>query len=222
MQADNKIIMSFGDVIVMPIEVVKDLYGDRGDHMRGPARAFCRTQDARQFLKNYPVDPANSLLCAIRNELESPAKPLIPTPLPIVQAIRRFAEPPNVEIVIKTDTSIEHWELRFCPNRPQDGAYTNYSVPIHHPARTGHTVEVIDVLPLEGATSLSVLSQSQVLAEHTAEDRELLLSKLAPYRFRFGVVTSAIGRQLKVWLVGINQFSHDELADGILPVSEGE
>ena len=210
--------MSFGDLIVMPLEAVEDLYGDHGDNWRAIAREVCRKHDARLILKNQPDDPANRFLCAVRNELDSPATPSIPAPSPIVRAIRRLGEMASVEIVIVTDTGME---LRFCPNRPQEGAYTDYFMhimDIHHAPGTGRTVEVADLSPHEGVTPLSGLSRCRVLAERSAEDGELLLSKLAPYRFGFCVVTLASGQHARVWLVGINQFSHDELTDGALPV----
>src|ERR1039458_1142967 len=113
--------MSFGDVIVMPLEVAEDPYGDRGDYMRAVARQICKNGRAREFLEKHHDDPANLLLRAIRNELESPATPLISDSLPIKRAIRRVAEMANVEIIIETTTGME---LHFCPNWPQAGAYT--------------------------------------------------------------------------------------------------
>jgi len=126
----------------------------------------------------------------------------------------------SIEIVIETGTIEYSVELRFCLSRPQEGAYAirfKHFVGIHRPPETRRTVEVVDLSPHDGMTPISGLNPCRVLAERSDEDRELLLSKLAPYRFRFCVVTTASGRHARMWLVGINQFSHDELnVDGTL------
>ena len=195
----------------MQLDRVEDLYGDRGDRWCALARQVCKKPEAVEAFREDVVNPATPFMRAIQNELNSPAKPLIPAPWSIKRAIRRKRENTITEILVATGTPQENVELRFCLQRAADGEYTiRCTIPNRSP-QTGRTVEVADLSMAEPGTAATTVSQCTVLADRSADDRELLLATLDRYKFRFCVVTSAAGRDPKVWLVGVNQFSYDEL-----------
>src|ERR1019366_4700552 len=134
-----------GIVIVMQLDRVEDLYGDRGDRWCALARQVCKKPEAVEAFREDVVNPATPFMRAIQNELNSPAKPLIPAPWSIKRAIRRKRENTITEILVATGTPQENVELRFCLQRAADGEYTiRCTIPNRSP-QTGRTVEVADL-----------------------------------------------------------------------------